>query len=87
MSVTVLICAAIAIGALAVLTAMKKSGRFFSALFLSALEGIIALFAVNAAGAFTGVTLGVNGMTLASGVIFGVPGIAAHLIVKTITGV
>ena len=84
MPVTVIICTASILCAIIVLAAMKRSGRFFAALFLSATEGIAALFAVNAAGAFTGVTLCVNRLTLASGVIFGVPGIAAHLIAQTI---
>ena len=84
MPVTAIMCSAAVLCALIVLTAMKKSGPFFSALFLSAIEGIAALFAVNAAGAFTGVTLCVNRLTLASGVIFGVPGIAVHLIAQTI---
>ncbi len=84
MPVTVIICTAAVICALIVLAAMKKSGHFFCALFLSAIEGIAALFAVNAAGTFTGVTLCVNRLTLASGIIFGVPGIVAHLIVQTV---
>ena len=85
MPVTVIICTAAVLCTVILLAAMKKSGHFFSALFLSAIEGITALFAVNAAGAFTGVTLCVNRLTLASGVIFGVPGIAAHLIARVIT--
>lgn len=81
---TIIICAAGAVCALAVLASMKKSGHFIKSLFLSAVEGMAALFAVNAAGAFTGVALSVNRLTLLSGVIFGVPGIAAHLIAQII---
>ena len=84
MPVTVIVCVSCVICALIVLSSMKKSGRFFASLFLSALEGTAALFAVNAAGTFTGVTLSVNWLTLFSGAIFGVPGVAAHLIAQLI---
>lgn len=85
MSVTVIVCAAGIICALTVLVNMKKSGKFLGSLFLSAVEGAAALLAVNAASAFTGVALSINRLTVFSGVIFGVPGIAAHLIARVIT--
>lgn len=81
---TAIICGAAAICTLCVLVSMKKSGHFMKSLFLSVVEGTAALFAVNAAGTFTGVTLGVNWLTLASGAVFGVPGIAAHLLIQVI---
>lgn len=84
MSVTVIICAVSVISAIIVLSAQKRSKHFFRSFILSALEGVTALFAVNAAGTFTGVMLSVNRLTLASGVIFGIPGIIAHLIAKTL---
>ncbi len=84
MPVTVIVCVAAVICALTVLISMKKSGRFFSALLLSVLEGTAALFAVNAAGTFTSVSLNVNWLTLASGAVFGVPGIAANIIANII---
>lgn len=84
MPVTVIVCVAAVICALTVLFSMKKSGRFFSALLLSIVEGTVALFAVNAAGTFTSVSLNVNWFTLASGAVFGVPGIAANLIANII---
>lgn len=68
----------------AVLISMKKSGHFFKSAFLCAVQGIAALFAVNAAGALTGVTLSVNPLTIASGAIFGTPGIIFHLMAKII---
>ena len=82
MPVTVIVCVCAVFCALIVLSSMKKSGRFFASLFLSALEGTAALFAVNAAGTFTGVTLSVNWLTLSTGAVFGVPGVAAHLILQ-----
>lgn len=84
MPVTVIVCVAGVICALTVLISMKKSGRFFSALLLSVIEGTVALFAVNAAGTFTSVSLNVNWLTLASGAVFGVAGIAANLIANII---
>ena len=82
MPVTVIVCASGIICALIVLSTMRKSGRFPASLFLSALEGTAALFAVNAAGTFTGVALSVNWLTIFSGAVFGVPGVAAHLILQ-----
>ena len=80
----VIISAFLIVCALIVLSAMKRSGHFIKSLFVSALEGIAALFAVNAAGTFTGVMLSVNWLTLSSGVIFGIPGIAANIIAQVI---
>lgn len=84
MSVTVIICTVSIISAVIVLSVMKKSRHFFRSLILSGIVGITALYAVNAAGTFTGVMLSVNRLTLASGAVFGIPGIIAHLIVKTL---
>ena len=79
---TAIICIAAVLCALTVLVSMKKSGHFIKSLFLSVIEGTAALFAVNAVGTFTGVTLPVNWLTLTSGAVFGMPGIAAHLIIQ-----
>lgn len=84
MSLTVIIAAAGAVCALCVLSSMRKSEHFIKYLFLSSVEGIAALFAVNAAGTFTGVTLSVNPLTLISGAVFGVPGVAAHIVIQII---
>lgn len=69
---------------IAVLISMKKSGHFIKSLTFSALQGITSLFAVNAAGIFTGVSLNINALTLVSAVFFGIPGIVFHLIAKII---
>lgn len=81
---TAVICVFAVICTASVLVSMKKSGHFVKSLFLSAVEGAAALFAVNAAGTFTGVMLSVNWLTLISGTVFGVAGIAAHLIIQVV---
>ena len=73
-----------AVCAFAVLAAMKKSGHFVKSLLLSSAQGIGSLLAVNASGILTGVTVNVNALSLASGVIFGTPGIIFHLIASVI---
>ena len=67
-----------------VLAVMKKSGKFFKTLLLSAAQGVVSLLAVNAAGRFTGVLLHVNALTLASGVLFGSAGTLWHLIARVL---
>ncbi len=79
-----ILAAAAAVSGIVVLTAMKKSGRFFKSLLLSAAYGIASLLAVNAAGVFTGVRLHVNALTLLSGVVFGAPGILWHLAARVL---
>ncbi len=63
---------------------MKKSGHFIKAFIFTAIHGLTALFAVNALGVITGVTLSVNGLTIGSGIIFGTPGIILNLIAEII---
>lgn len=57
------------------LLVMVKSRHFFKALFLSVLQGVSALFAVNLLTAFTGVALSVNAITLAISAVAGIPGV------------
>ena len=59
----------------ALLICMRKSGRFFKTLLYSMFQGAAALFAVNALTGFTGVSLAVNGVTLAVGGLGGLPGV------------
>lgn len=54
------------------------------AFFLTAIQGVAALFAVNVAGGLTGVTLSVNALTIGSGVLFGTPGIIMNLIAEVV---
>jgi inhibitor of the pro-sigma K processing machinery len=53
----------------------------------SALQGACALAAVNVAGAFTGVSLGINAFTGAFCVLGGVPGVITLLFLKLILAI
>ncbi len=68
--------------ALISLSSMKKSEHFIKSLFVTAVQGVTALLAVNASGILTGVTLSVNALTMGSGIIFGTPGIIMNLLVQ-----
>lgn len=65
---------------LIVLISMVKTGRFFSALLLTALQGIAALFAADFTGSFIGVNLSINGFTLALSALGGIPAVIFLLI-------
>lgn len=80
----VLVCAVLAIAALAVLIAYARSGRFFGALFGSVVQGVASLLAVNVAGMLTGVTVAVNPVTLGTVALLGVPGTIGLLLLDTI---
>ena len=73
-----------AAAALAVLIACLRSGHALRALLGSAVKGVVSLFAVNAAGLLTGVTIAVNPVTLAASAAFGIPGTASLLLLNTI---
>ena len=73
-----------AAAALAVLAACFRSGHALRTLFGSAVKGIVSLFAVNAAGLLTGVTVAVNPVTLTASGLFGIPGTIALLLADTI---
>ena len=77
---TVLVIAAAA-AALAI-TVFERRG--FSALFLNALGGMAALFAVNITGLATGIQLSVNRWSLGAGALLGVPGVISMLILDTV---
>lgn len=57
-----------------------KTKRFFSAVFISVLQGVAALFAVNFAGSFFGVHIAVNPFSLAVSSIGGTSGVILLLI-------
>ncbi|MFI3142073.1 MAG: pro-sigmaK processing inhibitor BofA family protein [Clostridia bacterium] len=65
-----------------ILFSMKKCGRFFSAFFLSVLQGVAALFAVNLITSITGVSLAVNWVSLAISAVGGVCGVIGMLIMN-----
>ena len=63
------------IAGLAVLIAMLKTKRFFSAFIFSVLQGVIALFAANFIGDFAGISISVNPHTLVLCSVGGIPGV------------
>lgn len=66
------------------LVSMKKSGHFIKYLFLTTVQGLAALLAVNASGLMTGVTLSLNALTLGTSAVFGTAGVVMNLLVKII---
>lgn len=70
----------LAVFSLITLAVMIKSKHFFKALVLSAAQGVAALFAVNLLSAATGVSLAVNGVTLALSAIGSLPAVVAMLV-------
>lgn len=72
------------LAAIVIIGALLKSKHGLRGFILTALQGIIAIFAVNTAGLITGVTIAVNWYTLGFGMIFGTPAVVALLIMGTI---
>ncbi len=56
-----------------------KSERGATSFFLSAMQGIAALFAVNLTGMITGITVAVNWYTVISYIVLGLPGVIGTL--------
>ena len=79
-----LITVSLAIAGLLIIISMLRSKRFFSALILTAIEGIAALFAIDWIGSFIGVNLPVNGYTAALCALGGIPGVIFLLIADVI---
>lgn len=77
---------ALAGGAVVILGRMLKTKHFIRTLFMSAIQGIFALFAVNAVGIVSGVTIAVNSMTVAVSCLGGVPGVILLLLVRLFSG-
>lgn len=69
---------------LAVFVALVKGGRPLRNALSNTLQGFGALLAVNVAGIFTGVSLGVNTFTAACCAVLGIPGVVTLLVLKTI---
>ena len=59
-----------------------KSEKGATSFFLSAMQGIAALFAVNLTGMITGVTIAVNWYTVLSYVVLGLPGVIGTLVLN-----
>jgi hypothetical protein len=66
------------------LVSMKKSGHFIKSVFLSVVQGLAALLAVNASGLMTGVTLSINALTVSTSAVFGTAGVIMNLLFKII---
>lgn len=76
--------AAAVISTVCVLWWMIKSEKGATSFFLSALQGIAALFAVNLTGLVTGVTVAVNWYTVAASAILGLPAVIGTLVLNFI---
>ena len=74
--------AAIAVYILFLSARLYRTGHFFRALLISAVSGIAVLFAVNLCSGFTGVSIAVNGWSLGTGAVFGVPGVVGMLLLN-----
>lgn len=59
-----------------------KSGRWLKTLLLSALSGLAVMAAVNLTDSFTGISIAVNGWTVASSALLGIPGVLGLLTVR-----
>ena len=73
-----------AAAAICVLIAFFRAGHGIRRWIVSALQGVAALFAVNAAGMLTGVSIAVNPVTLTAAGVFGIPGTITVLLLNTI---
>lgn len=76
--------AALAIGGSIILLSMFRTKRFFSALLLTCVQGIIAFFAANFAGEFFGVHLPLNWGHLAVAAVGGTPAVIMLLLLNTL---
>lgn len=74
--------ASLAIACLVIIVSAFKTKRFFSCVILSALQGIAAMFAVNALGLVTGLHLSLNGYTIAASVIGGTPAVIGMIVTE-----
>lgn len=72
---------ALAFSSFIVVITLIKSGHFIRYLFLSALSGIGALFAVNLLTYLTGVSIALNYITLGISALFGISGVIALVLV------
>ncbi len=73
--------------AIPVAVALYKTGKPVRRLLGSGVQGLCAMAAVNIAGAFTGVSIGLNAFTGACALALGIPGIIGVLVLKMIFGV
>ena len=67
-----------------ILFSMLRTKRFFAALLLSVLQGIVAFFAANFVGGFFGVHIPMNWYYLSVPAVGGTPGVILLLLLQTI---
>lgn len=67
------------LSAVVMVSLFAKSHHFFRCLFLSSLSGIGSLFAVNILSQMTGISLGINAVTLSVSALGGIPSVIAML--------
>lgn len=63
-----------------ILISMIKSKRFFTVLFLTMLQGICALFAVNLLGQYISIHIPINGWTIGVSSVGGISGVIMMLL-------
>jgi hypothetical protein len=80
----VMLCALTGGGALAILVSMLRQRKLLRYLLLSAVSGVAALYAVNALGLFTGISLSVNALSLGVSAVGGAPGVISLLLLDTL---
>ncbi|MDR2524653.1 MAG: pro-sigmaK processing inhibitor BofA family protein [Oscillospiraceae bacterium] len=78
------LCGLAAVGGLALLLAVLRSGRPLRNLLLSAVSGLAALLAVNALGTLAGISLAVNWFSLGVSAAGGAPGVISLLLADVI---
>ena len=83
-SQTTFIIICLIISALITISVFVKSHHFFRCLFLSSLSGIGSLFAVNVLSSMTGISLGINWITLSVSAFGGIPSVIAMLAARYI---
>lgn len=59
-----------------------KNGKFLKTLLLSALSGLIVLTAINLLSGVTGVGISINGWTVGTSALFGMPGVLGLLTIR-----
>lgn len=74
--------ASLALACLIIVISAFKTKRLFSCFILSTLQGIAAIFAVNALGLVTGLHLSLNGYTIAASVIGGTPAVIGMIVTE-----
>ena len=74
--------ASLAVACVIVIASAIKTKRFFSCTVLSGLQGIAAMFAVNALGLVTGLHISLNGYTIMASVIGGTPAVIGMIVTE-----